>query len=45
MAIYFFIYFFINLSDAHFTQFQLIYITGSETIANMNNDTIYRHQI
>jgi len=30
-----FIYFY--LFDAHFTQ--LLYITGSETIANMNNDT------
>jgi len=27
------------LFDANFTQFQLMYITGSETIANMNNDT------
>jgi len=26
------------LFDAHFTQFQLMYITGSDTIANMNND-------
>jgi len=30
---------FIYLFDAHFTQFQLMYITGSETKANMNNDT------
>jgi len=27
------------LFDAHFTQFQLMYVTSSETIANMNNDT------
>jgi len=33
-----FIYF-IYLFDAHFTQFQRMYRTGSETIANMNNDT------
>jgi len=30
---------FFYLFDTHFTQFQLMYITGSETIANINNDT------
>jgi len=35
------LYLFIYLFDAHFTQFQRLYlnITGSEAIANMNNDT------
>jgi len=30
---------FIFLFDAHYTQFQRMYRTGSETIANMNHDT------
>jgi len=29
----------IYLFDAHFNQFQRMYRTGSETIANINNDT------
>jgi len=32
-------FYFIHLFDPHFTQFQLMYTTGSETVANMNNDT------
>jgi len=48
---YYFIYLFIYLIDAHFTQFQLMYITGSETVANMNkdikasNESTNRHRI
>jgi len=38
------IYYLFILFDAHFTQFQRMYRTGSETIANMKND-IPRHQM
>jgi len=32
-------YSYLYLFDAHYTQFQWLYRIGSETIANMNNDT------